>query len=352
MNGCRRCRAARLCDGVRRGHAGEWESRWREAAREDGRRPRPADGKHEPPYRGLARFEPARRGTCSSAATRSWRNWPTPSATHRLVAVVGASGSGKSSLLRAGLIPALRTGQAPDRRPAAVRILTPGARPGRRRTPSASRPSATTATATPGDRRPVRGGLHPLRRPRRAGAFLDLPAHRPAPSSRLRVVIAVRARLLRPLRRPPRPGRGAAARHPAGRPDEPRELREAVVRPATAAGLIVERTLTARIVDEVADGARRAAADVARPAGDLAPPPRPGADRGDVRGGRRPARRHRRAPPSRSTASSAPGRPQRPPRSCCGWSIPATASPTPGARFAGRNRASARPTATAACWSS
>ncbi|WP_449343993.1 nSTAND1 domain-containing NTPase [Streptomyces tricolor] len=48
-------------------------------------------------------------------------------AQHRFSAVFGPSGSGKSSLLRAGLIPALREhGSGPV---AAIRILTPGEQP-------------------------------------------------------------------------------------------------------------------------------------------------------------------------------------------------------------------------------
>lgn len=58
---------------------------------------------------------------------------------HGFVAVVGASGSGKSSLLRAGLVPALRDGRdgrgGPAGRaaaaPSAIRILTPGEHPSR-----------------------------------------------------------------------------------------------------------------------------------------------------------------------------------------------------------------------------
>ncbi|MFF9811686.1 hypothetical protein ACF1G5_42590, partial [Streptomyces coeruleorubidus] len=53
----------------------------------------------------------------------------------RFAAVFGPSGSGKSSLLRAGLIPALRQTQEPDLRPAAIRILTPGERPARSHAP-------------------------------------------------------------------------------------------------------------------------------------------------------------------------------------------------------------------------
>ncbi|MCZ6782511.1 MAG: AAA family ATPase, partial [Proteobacteria bacterium] len=47
----------------------------------------------------------------------------------RLLSVVGASGSGKSSLVRAGLVPALRQGALPGSRDWPVVLLTPGAHP-------------------------------------------------------------------------------------------------------------------------------------------------------------------------------------------------------------------------------
>ena len=73
----------------------------------------------------------------------------------RLLAVVGASGSGKSSVLRAGVIAAVRAGEVPGIE--RVRLLTPGARPEleiERRSERAARC------------RPVRGAVHPLRRRR------------------------------------------------------------------------------------------------------------------------------------------------------------------------------------------
>ncbi|MGW1785545.1 WD40 repeat domain-containing protein [Streptomyces sp. NPDC002143] len=71
--------------------------------------------------------------------------------------------------------------------------------------------------------------------------------------SRLRVVIGVRADFYG--RCATHPGLAAALRDAAllVGPMGPAELREAIVKPAAAAGLIVERTLTARIVAEVAD---------------------------------------------------------------------------------------------------
>ncbi|MBI4285092.1 MAG: hypothetical protein HY670_04215, partial [Chloroflexi bacterium] len=47
----------------------------------------------------------------------------------RFLAVIGPSGSGKSSLVRAGLIPALRQGGLPISQTWKIRLLTPGARP-------------------------------------------------------------------------------------------------------------------------------------------------------------------------------------------------------------------------------
>ncbi|MGV9311162.1 nSTAND1 domain-containing NTPase [Streptomyces sp. NPDC003691] len=85
------------------GRAAEWELRWREAAADGG--PGPDDGPG--PYPGLARYGPEDSGRFFGredlvaellALTRR----------HRFAALVGASGSGKSSLLRAGLIPAVR----------------------------------------------------------------------------------------------------------------------------------------------------------------------------------------------------------------------------------------------------
>ncbi|HEX2118321.1 MAG TPA: TIR domain-containing protein, partial [Acidimicrobiales bacterium] len=47
----------------------------------------------------------------------------------RFVAVMGASGSGKSSLVRAGVVRALRTGRLPSSETWPIRVFTPGARP-------------------------------------------------------------------------------------------------------------------------------------------------------------------------------------------------------------------------------
>jgi WD40 repeat protein/class 3 adenylate cyclase/tRNA A-37 threonylcarbamoyl transferase component Bud32/energy-coupling factor transporter ATP-binding protein EcfA2 len=80
----------------------------------------------ECPYRGLLAFEPEDRdfffGRESVVSDLIGRLSP-----GRLLAVVGASGSGKSSVLRAGAVAAVNAGEVSGLRRA--RVLTPGARP-------------------------------------------------------------------------------------------------------------------------------------------------------------------------------------------------------------------------------
>lgn len=229
------------------GDAGEWERRWREASAEAARLS--ADTGARPPYRGLARYEP------DDAALFFGRTALVDRLTelarrHRFTAVFGPSGSGKSSLLRAGLIPRLRDPASDGEAPAAVRILNPGPDP----------------LATHADRLapvPDTGAdtwlivdqfeeLYTLcADPARRDAFVDRLLAATAPDSRLRVVIAVRADFLG--RCAEHPGLTAALQEAtllAG-PMTRTELRDAVVRPAAAAGLTVERALTTRLLDDV-----------------------------------------------------------------------------------------------------
>ncbi|MFD7667820.1 hypothetical protein [Streptomyces sp. NPDC059788] len=237
------------------GDAERWQRRWHEAVRDDAARALEADEDSAvPPYRGLARFEPddhARyfgRRRLTGELLRRVRE-------RRIVAVFGPSGSGKSSLLRAGLIARLRQPAADPPLglppPAAIRVLTPGAHPGR----DAARLFAPAAS--PGDTWLVVDQFEEVftlcADPDERNAFIGrvLTAHDPA--SRLRVVLGVRADFY---------GRCLAHREladvireaslPIG-PMAPAELREAIVKPATAEGLIVERALTARLIEEMAE---------------------------------------------------------------------------------------------------
>ncbi|MER5972998.1 hypothetical protein ABT112_25255 [Streptomyces sp. NPDC002055] len=245
---------AEACGGDR----AEWEARWREAAAEAAEAAaveRAGDDTADPPYRGLARFEPGdhgrffgRDGLVADIVELARSN--------RFSAVFGPSGSGKSSLLRAGLIPALRNagsggGDPSAPPPAVVRVLTPGEHPAR------THRAALIPKAGDGDTWLIIDQFEETftlcRDPAERREFLDALLAAGAPESRLRVVVAVRADFF---------GRCAEHRGLAAAlggatllvgPMGPAELREAIVKPAAAAGLIVERSLTARIVAEVAD---------------------------------------------------------------------------------------------------
>lgn len=113
----------RACDG----DVEEWRKRWREAAEllgdvSPGSGPKGEDGP-APPYAGLRSFREqdadwffGRERLLEELVSRLERQ--------RFVVVTGASGSGKSSLLRAGLVPRLKAAAATT-----VVVLTPGARP-------------------------------------------------------------------------------------------------------------------------------------------------------------------------------------------------------------------------------
>ncbi|MGI5192182.1 helix-turn-helix domain-containing protein [Streptomyces sp. CA-288835] len=229
------------------GDAEQWERRWREAVTEQARAADlVADETIPSPYRGLARFDVGDaelffgRDEVTDALVRAVT-------AHRVFAVFGPSGSGKSSLLRAGLIPRLRSLEGPHR-PAAVRILTPGEHP--------LRTHDTVCAPAPGegDTWLVVDQFEEVftlcRDTGERAGFLARLLAAAEPASRLRVVLGVRADFY---------GRCAEHRELADAlaeanllvgPMSPAELREAVVRPAQSAGLIVERELTARLVEE------------------------------------------------------------------------------------------------------
>ncbi|MEU6393954.1 DNA-binding protein [Streptomyces sp. NPDC046939] len=220
-----------------------WERRWREADHQD-RDAAVDEDDAESPYQGLARFEPDDheryfgRDRLVAAARRRVRD-------HAFSAVFGPSGSGKSSLLRAGLIPALRV----EAGLAAIRVLTPGEHPMRTHA-AALRPTPTRDTVIVVDQFEEVFTLCRDARERRD--FIDLLLTARQPESRLRVVLAVRADFY---------GRCAEHRGLADAlgqggllvgPMDEAELREVIVKPAQARGHIVERVLTARLVDEIA----------------------------------------------------------------------------------------------------
>ncbi|MFF0015942.1 hypothetical protein [Streptomyces sp. NPDC005374] len=228
----------------RRGAAAE------EAAEAQEAPPREPDGDAASPYRGLARFQPGDR-KLFFGRERLVAELLGLVCEQRFAAVFGASGSGKSSLLRAGLIPAVQEAAGERGRPAVVRILTPG-----------ERPAATYGhLLTPGDGDPDSWlivdqfeEVFTICRDRAERTrFIDLLLSARKPESRLHVVIAMRADFYG--RCADHPGLADALRHGGlliG-PMSATELRETVTGPAAVAGLVVERELTARIVEEVVD---------------------------------------------------------------------------------------------------
>ncbi|MFF4505472.1 helix-turn-helix domain-containing protein [Streptomyces sp. NPDC001401] len=226
----------------------EWEAHWKEAdtagtAREE-------DEDVPPPYRGLTRFEPHDR-RLFFGRDRLVEQLNRLVCDHRFAVLFGASGSGKSSLLRAGLIPRLRDEIATRGRPAVLRVLTPGDRPaqtyGHLLAPAEGEPESWVVVDQFEE-------VFTLCRDRAERArFMDLLLAARDPDRRLKVLIAVRADFYarcaehRDL---------ADALSGAGLlvgPMAADELREAVVRPAQAVGHLVERELTAKIVEEVLD---------------------------------------------------------------------------------------------------
>ncbi|GAA3798400.1 hypothetical protein GCM10022226_17170 [Sphaerisporangium flaviroseum] len=112
------------------GDATEWERRWHKLTQElapcDDAEPAQPAG--EAPYLGLATFGPE-HADLFFGRERLVRDLCARLAETPLLAVFGASGAGKSSLLRAGLIPAISTGIAPGAEDWRVALFTPGEHP-------------------------------------------------------------------------------------------------------------------------------------------------------------------------------------------------------------------------------
>ncbi|MFJ4830750.1 hypothetical protein ACIP79_12635 [Streptomyces sp. NPDC088747] len=145
----------------------EWERRWRETATHLGEEHTgPAEDSGTPaPYAGLCSFQEqhaewffGRERLVEELAGRLKRQ--------RFVAVIGASGSGKSSLLRAGLVPGLRAA-------ATTVVLTPG--------PRSLEECAVRLGAAGGSHagRVVRGAEQGSREPRQGGASGSRPVREP-----------------------------------------------------------------------------------------------------------------------------------------------------------------------------
>ncbi|WP_371661156.1 hypothetical protein [Streptomyces sp. NBC_00280] len=235
------------------GDPGEWEPRWKDAEDEVASAARDDDGDAAAPYRGLAPFEQGDRELffgrdgLVGELLRLVRE-------HRFAVVFGASGSGKSSLLRAGLIPRLRQECDTVRErpgPAVLRVFTPGERPaetyGHLLTPAEGAPESWVVVDQFEE-------IFTLCHDRAERArFVDLLLAARDPDSGLRVLVSVRADFYARCaeHRELADALGGSGLLVGAMTAD--ELREAVTRPAAAVGLLVERELTARIVEEVLD---------------------------------------------------------------------------------------------------
>jgi hypothetical protein len=212
------------------GDPAQWEARWKQAVEEAAASSAAGQDGGTPPYRGLTRFEPGDsnlffgREQLTADLLGLLRR-------KRFAAVFGPSGSGKSSLLRAGLIPALQHTRDTRLRPATIRILTPGPHPARTHGrvfdtgPGTGGAEADTFVIIDQFEEIFTLCHDPAERAR----FLDLLLTARRPEHRLRVLVAVRADFY-----------GRCAEHPvladalrdasllAG-PMSPAELRAAIV---------------------------------------------------------------------------------------------------------------------------
>ncbi|MFF3670791.1 nSTAND1 domain-containing NTPase [Microtetraspora malaysiensis] len=209
----------------------EWQARWEEVCA-SALETAASGAAVQAPYRGLARFETADQAYFFGRGALVER-LATLVGAHRFVMVVGPSGSGKSSLLRAGLVPALQ--------PRTVSVATPAAH--------LEQPHPGGAEVVVVDQFEETFTL--CQDPAARQAFINALMTLGQDEDGTRVVLAVRADFF-----------GHCAHHPelieAVRdstilvgPMSPAELREAIVKPAAEAGLIVQRELTARLVEEV-----------------------------------------------------------------------------------------------------
>ncbi|MFG1687319.1 hypothetical protein ACGFNP_44660 [Nonomuraea sp. NPDC049269] len=257
-----------------------WEKLWREVAAELAAADAGAEAQMDQnaPYLGLVTFDPddadrffGRRELVNELSARLRDT--------SLLAVFGASGSGKSSLLRAGLLPALRNSAASEGRDRPTLLLTPGAHPldelavGLANLSGISAPSLyADLVATPSNVRLAIGQIL-AGRPKSArivivvdqfeevfslcddqrerSLFLDsLIAAAEETNDRARVVLGIRADFYARCAEHPPLVAMLRDRHLLIGPMEDDDLRQVIIGPALRAELKVERALVETILSD------------------------------------------------------------------------------------------------------
>ena len=176
-----------------------------------------------------------------------------------LVGILGPSGIGKSSLMRAGLLPALSEGSLPGSSGWRQVLLRPGEHPGAElhRALQGSRLGHVLGQLSPGERLVVAvDQLEELftlcEREDERAAFLDeLVAAAGDPERRALVVVSLRADFYGRLASYPRFAGLLSASHVLVGPMDRPELARAIEQPASRAGLELEPTLVDALVSDV-----------------------------------------------------------------------------------------------------
>ena len=207
------------------------------------------------------------------------------------MAVVGASGSGKSSLVRAGLVPAYRRA-----REGPVVVMTPGSDPAAELERSLSigrRPRSWSWTSWRRCSRSVRT--------KRAGPASSTPLMDLRETSSTSIVVALRADFYGRCANHPRLATALAEHQHLLGPMRIDELRRAIEGPARAAGLPTRGRPGRRDAGRRRGRARRPPAALPRPLRVVGPPGRPGPHPGGLPCGRRCARERSLTRPRRSS---------------------------------------------------
>ena len=169
-----------------------------------------------------------------------------------LLGIVGASGSGKSSVVAAGLLPSLEAGLLPgsDRwrvagcAPASIRLRSWRlSAPGLRQERAGSSSSSTSSRRSSQPAKATASGI----------ASSRASSRRQAPRSDAVVVVGIRGDYYGHCGAYPELARLLAANHVLVGPDEPDELRRAIELPARRTGIRVESALTETLVNEIGD---------------------------------------------------------------------------------------------------